>query len=276
MANVIEAMPGGRWRVFIDERTRQWAWRMAKSRNERAGGPRNERADRYGLDHVQAHYVGVLGEVGFAIWHGIPLGDIQLYKGHGDDGIDFRVMSDADTWQVKGTMRFKEPLLWIGQHEKMNATFYACVAYQKPNTLDLVGWATLDEVVAAPVEKVRGDPKHVLHEGRLHRFLIEAPDPPDPPYGKERFYGPDEREWIIRFERTTHKLPPHGIGPFNATPTEAEARLVHVGRVNPDLSPVLMTRVDEPPRQPFSTRYMFTSLEGTDNAPWWIEWEVKE
>jgi len=99
----------------------------------------------------------------------------------------------------------------------------------------------------------------------------DIPHPPDPP--TRSWADIAVKEWIVKFHRKGRGLPPQGIGPFKGTVDQAEARLIRVQEANPDLDPHLYTRVDEPPRQEFSRKYMFSDLEGEDNPPWWIEYD---
>lgn len=174
--NSVSSLPSGRIEIILDDPTRQLLYKMAKERNWRSDG-RNPGADEINMDHVKLNYLGVLGEAAFALYKGLDLSEIQVYRGRGDDGIDFRIGNegeDREEWQIKATEHIASPILYLTKKSKRNASHYGLVAYEKPRTLHLIGWARREELLATPLTPRWGTEIHMIPERDLRRF-----DPPE-------------------------------------------------------------------------------------------------
>lgn len=157
----IRSLDSGRIEVILDDITRQMCYKMAKARNYRRQGG-NPGADRGGLDHVEANYIGILGEAAFALVHDLALSDVQVYRGYGDSGVDFDLGS-GHRWQIKATRGFKRPILRLFDWEKRTADRFGLVAYRKPRTLHLIGWCFTPKIAQAPERET--------HDGQHFRMI---------------------------------------------------------------------------------------------------------
>lgn len=177
-----------RVRFTLDER--MILYDLAEQRNWRKGDT-NERADWYGLGHVDANLIGLMGEAAFAVYQGREFNDLQVYRGHGDDGVDFN--AGGKTWQVKCTsVGFNRPYLKFGEWENARADLYVLAAwdlrsYGKPSDVDLIGYIERDELLAQPFN---GTLENFKRLRIVPDFLLSALD--DPPPTAYEALGTDE------------------------------------------------------------------------------------
>lgn len=174
MAQIIQ-LSNGRWRVALTDSERWECYTKAQRRNERWHG-RNRRAEWYGVDGLEANYVGVVGEAAMALYLDRDLGEIQVYDGYGDAGDDFTV--NGSSIQVKCTRRFRAPELTVGTWEKMSSDYFVLAAYdgRSRNIVDLCGAVAREKLMLQPVVTRYEKPVRVLEEHELAR-LGSSPAP---------------------------------------------------------------------------------------------------
>jgi hypothetical protein len=109
--------------------------------------------------------VGMAGEWHFARLLGVEFKIDKLYDG----GRDFGQID------VKSVPYFDHPLLNRLTTDKFAAAFYAlCAVELNKRLVRYVGWATKDELLAAPVFDYRFGPTHTLGEAALRKGLPPA------------------------------------------------------------------------------------------------------
>lgn len=182
----LERLENGRIRVTFAEAERQLLWKWAKERNWRKNGD-NVGARKYGQDPLEIHYMGLLGEGAFAAHRGIPFSEIKVYRGHGDDGVDFELAEGKV--QVKATRR-RPPNLWFGSWESTEADFYVQAWWDKSRrdaaVVELIGAIGRDRLLSYPDDLVlKGGKNRDVPEADLVRLswpedAEEEPDAPRP------------------------------------------------------------------------------------------------
>lgn len=108
---------------------------------------------------------GCTAEMGWEVGTGIPM-DRKLYKGKGDGGVDF-VHNDI-SYDIKGCMvQYPKLLEYVGKKKYAQRFVLLESTGWKVRVL---GWCTLEQLLAGGVQKTYHGPRYVLTLGELNKL----------------------------------------------------------------------------------------------------------
>lgn len=121
---------------------------------------------------VEAHLIGVIGELAVAHFFNIPV-DTNIYA-YGDGGIDLKI-NDKNI-AVKTTTYFSSPKLSVEVNKfRDDCCYFGCAL--KDRTINLFGWATAEEVAAAEqkrwINKDSAPLNYVLDINEMRQFKAD-------------------------------------------------------------------------------------------------------
>lgn len=130
----------------------------------------------YGKDSIDVHLIGAKAEVAVAWYYGIPVDREQRLEG---DEHDFEVLhrNDGGTLDVKATTY--KPSWLLVRESKTESDFYLAtrVPSRDSSRVELVGWASRDELLAGDYIRSPGGGSHMNY--RLKGDDLQ-PVPPSP------------------------------------------------------------------------------------------------
>ena len=140
--------------VPVPPRQVRWARKHAKARNDFYEKETDWNNERY--DPVEKNFVGIIGEIGFAIYYDLQI-DATIYE-ISDGGIDFIMQVCGEECRVDVKTRQNRPdRFWVKENllKESNANYYVLAYIDRPDDpealegwrIELFGGASRDELL---------------------------------------------------------------------------------------------------------------------------------